>query len=86
MKYIKVKTIEPYSCTVYINPDHIDCVEEVEVGDTARIKLNGGNSRIYETIESAEMIIQLIEMACSEFETNPAVRRENKEEPAERNE
>ena len=60
MKYIKVKTTEPNSYTVYINPDHIDCVEEA--GDNARIKLNGGNSRTYETIESAETIMRLIGM------------------------
>lgn len=61
MKYIKVNTNEPYSHVVYINPSSIDCVEEV--GDHARIKLNGGNSRTYETIESAETIMLLLEMA-----------------------
>ena len=60
MKYIKVKTVEPNSHVVYINPSSIDCIEED--GDNARIKLNGGNSRTYETIESAETVMRLIEM------------------------
>lgn len=60
MKYIKVKTAGYNAQTVYINTDHIDCV--IEEDENAIIKLNGGDNRTYKTIESAEMVMRLIEM------------------------